>query len=281
MARAARPRSARAVWLGRRRYEPVHALQKSLLELRAKGLTEDLILLVEHEPVITLGRAADEGNVLLGEEALRSFGADLARTGRGGDVTYHGPGQLVCYPILDLKPDRCDVRRYVRQLAEVMILLARDLGVEAGTVEGLIGVWVDAETPTEWAGAPWARDLKKLGAIGVRLSRWITMHGFALNLAPDLDAFQRWIVPCGIRDHGVTSIADLTGRTHDVRAVALASAPLLARGLELEIAGVEDLADCSDPLTLLGGARVTPQDHVADGGEGERGTNPPAKAGAA
>jgi lipoyl(octanoyl) transferase len=268
------------VWLGRRRYDPVHALQKSLVELRAKGRTEDLVLLVEHEPVITLGRAADESNVLVREEVLRSLGADLARTGRGGDVTYHGPGQLVCYPIFDLKPDRCDVRRYVRQLAEVMILLARDLGVEAGTVDGLIGVWVDSEAPTEWAGAPWARDLRKLGAIGVRLSRWITMHGFALNLAPDLDAFQRWIVPCGIRDHGVTSIADLTGRTHDVRAVALRSAPLLARGLEVEIEGVEDIASSADLLALL--ARdVAPQDHVADGDAGDPGKNPPAEPDAA
>jgi lipoyl(octanoyl) transferase len=281
MSRAATPRRARALWLGRRRYEPVHALQKRLLELRAQGRTGDLVLLVEHDPVITLGRAADESNVLLGEEALRTRGADLARTGRGGDVTYHGPGQLVCYPLIDLKPDRCDVRRYVRQLAEVMILLARELGVEAGTVDGLIGVWVDSAAPTEWAGAPWARDLRKLGAIGVRLSRWITMHGFAFNLAPDLAAFQSWIVPCGIRDHGVTSIAELTGREHAVRDVALASSPLLSRGLDLDIERIEDIAEHADLLALLAGESASLQAHAMDGDSGDQGKNPPAKPDAA
>jgi lipoyl(octanoyl) transferase len=242
----------RCVWIGRRRYADVHALQQALVAARSAGRIRDLVLLVEHEPVVTLGRGADPGNVLFSEAALAARGVDLAATGRGGDVTYHGPGQLVAYPILDLKPDRCDVRRYVRALAEVMILIAREHYVEAGAVDGLIGVWVDRAAPTEWAGAPWATDLAKLGAIGVRLSRWITMHGFALNLTIDLDAFRRLIVPCGIRDHDVTSIQELTGRAPSVRDVALAAAPAFARGLELPAPIVDDLEAEADLAAALG-----------------------------
>lgn len=244
-------RRARALFIGRRRYAPVHALQKLLLEQRARGAVGDLVLLVEHEHVITLGRAAEEANVLLSPEVLAARGVDLVRTGRGGDVTYHGPGQLVGYPILDLKPDRCDVRRYVRSLAEVMILLARELGVESGVVDGMVGVWVDRAAPTEWASAPWARELAKLGAIGVRLSRWITMHGFAFNLGVDLDAF-RMIVPCGIRDHGVTSIAELKGQAPPVRDVALGARDALCRALDIDIERVEDVADAADLHQVLG-----------------------------
>jgi lipoyl(octanoyl) transferase len=244
--------AARAAWLGRRRYAPIHELQRRLVEARAEGRIGDVILLLEHDPVITLGRGADAAHVLLPEAALAARGVDVVATGRGGDVTYHGPGQLVAYPVLDLKPDRCDVRRYVRALAEVMILLAREHHVEAGVVDGLVGVWVDREAPGEWAGAAWARDMAKLGAIGVRISRWITMHGFALNVAVDLDAF-RWIVPCGIREHGVTSLRALSGRAPAVRDLALASAPQLARALHVSVSRVEDLSAEGDPgAALLG-----------------------------
>jgi lipoyl(octanoyl) transferase len=236
---------ARAAWLGRRRYDPVHLLQQRLVEARGDQRLGDVILLVEHAPVITLGRAADRQNVLFSPEALAARGVDLVETGRGGDVTYHGPGQLVCYPILGLQPDRCDVRRYVRALAEAMILLARDHGVEAGVVDGLIGVWVDRASPAAWGGQAYAREIAKLGAIGVRISRWVTMHGFALNLAVDLDAFQL-IVPCGISDHGVASIDALTGRRPDVREVAFAAPRELGTALDLEVTPVEDLAGVAD-----------------------------------
>ena len=244
---------ARAVWLGRRRYAPIHALQLRLVEARREGTTGDVILLVEHERVVTLGRAADPANVLFSRELLAARGVDLVETGRGGDVTYHGPGQLVAYPILDLNPDRCDVRRYVRALAETMISLARDHHVEAGVVDGMIGVWADPGAPTQWAGSAWAHHLAKLGAIGVRLSRWITMHGFALNLTTDLADFDL-IVPCGIRDHGVTSIQALTGRAPLVRDVALASPAHFARALQQPVADVEDLAHAADLDASLIGA---------------------------
>lgn len=238
-------RNARAYWLGRRRYEPIHELQHKLVEARADGRIGDVILLLEHEPVITLGRNAKSENVLTPGEQLRAQGVDLVETGRGGDVTFHGPGQLVCYPILDLNPDRCDVRRYVRSLAEVMILIAREHHIEAGVVDGLIGVWVDVQQPSEWGGEEWAGTLAKLGAIGVRLSRWITMHGFALNVSTDLQSF-RLIVPCGIQNHGVTSITELTGRHLHVSELAFQAAPFLSRGLDWNVSGVEDISDEMD-----------------------------------
>jgi lipoyl(octanoyl) transferase len=163
---------------------------------RQGGRVPDTLLLLEHEPVFTLGRNARKENLLVPEEALRARGFEVFEAGRGGDVTYHGPGQIVGYPILDLSPDRRDVHRYVRDLEEVLIRTCRDHGVEAGRVSGLTGVWVGQE---------------KIGAIGVRIARWVTSHGFAFNVAPDLSPF-RLIVPCGIADRGVTSLERLRGR---------------------------------------------------------------------
>ncbi len=241
---AVRRRQARCVWLGRRRYQPVHALQRELQRKRCAGDLDDVILLVEHEPVITLGRSAKVDNLLADAADLSARGIDVVETGRGGDVTYHGPGQLVGYPILDLRPDRCDVRRYVRSLAETMIVIASEYGVEAGCVDGMIGVWADAAEPTRWAGMPWAEQATKIGAIGVRISRWVTMHGFALNLHTDLAAFSL-IVPCGIREHSVASVAQLGGDPPSVADVALAAAPLLERGLAWRVATVEDHSGCA------------------------------------
>jgi lipoyl(octanoyl) transferase len=170
----------------------------------AHSASPEALLLLEHPHVITLGRAAARAHVLVDARERASRGIELFETGRGGDVTYHGPGQLVGYPILDLAPDRCDVRRYVRDLEEVLIRAALDYGVEASRIPGLTGVWVGDE---------------KLAAIGVRISRWVTMHGFAFNVSTDLDYF-RLIVPCGIEGRGVTSLAHLLGRTLATREVA-------------------------------------------------------------
>lgn len=247
-------RSARALWLGRRAYGPVLALQQSLHDARKRGEGEDAILLVEHEPVITMGRNAQAENLLMARDELAAAGVDLFDIGRGGDVTYHGPGQLVGYPILDLRPERCDVRRYVRDLAEVMIQIASAHGIEAGTVDGMIGVWADAAAPERWAGEPWAADIAKLGAIGVRLSRWVTLHGFAINVSTPLSAFAM-IVPCGITEHTVASLESLGGAPPPVAQVALAAAPQLMRGLRIEVTEVEDhhdrpLADVTAALGL-------------------------------
>ena len=190
-------------WMGRVPYAEALDLQARLVAEVAGGSGERLLLL-EHPHVITLGRNAKPAHVLAGEAARQARGVALFPTGRGGDVTYHGPGQLVGYPILDLKPDRCDVRRYVRDIEEVLIRTAADFGVTAGRIEGLTGVWVGRE---------------KLGAIGVRIARWVTSHGFAFNVTTDLSYFDL-IVPCGIAGCGVTSLERLTGRAVPMQEVA-------------------------------------------------------------
>lgn len=179
-------------------YADALAMQRALVEERKAGRIPDLLLLLQHPPVITLGVRGDGGraNIVATGERLAELGIDIAETGRGGDVTYHGPGQVVGYPIIDLKPDRCDVHVYVRDVEEVMIRVCADYGLTAGRVAGLTGTWIGAE---------------KIGAIGVRISRWVTSHGFAFNVSTDLDHF-KLIVPCGIADRGVTSLERATGR---------------------------------------------------------------------
>lgn len=176
-------------------------LQRDLVERRKRGEIPDRLLLLEHPDVITLGVKTrnDRTHVLQTDEGLAAQGVELFETGRGGDVTYHGPGQLVGYPILDLNPHRRDVHRYVRDLEEVLIQAVASFGITAGRVPGLTGIWVDA--PGGQA---------KLAAIGVRISRWVTSHGFALNVNTDLSRFGL-IVPCGITDKGVTSMERLVG----------------------------------------------------------------------
>jgi lipoyl(octanoyl) transferase len=233
-------RAFTAHWLGRVRYAEAHALQERLLDARIRGEIGDKLLLLEHEPVVTLGKGAKEQNVLVPRADLERRGIDLHETGRGGDVTYHGPGQLVAYPIFDLHPDRLDVRRYVRDLARVMIALAADHGIDASFIEGdskLVGVWVDEASPRDWPGDPrepgGAAKPAKIGAIGVRLSRWVTMHGFAFNVTTALDGFQL-IVPCGISQYGVTSLAALGVSAPTVEDVARASVVHFARVFEAD-----------------------------------------------
>ena len=171
-------------------------LQRALVDDRKAGRIPDTLLLLQHPHVLTIGVKKDgRQHILAAPDLLSARGVEVFETGRGGDVTYHGPGQLVGYPIIDLNPDRRDVHKYVRDLETVMIGVCADYGLTADRVKGFSGAWIgDA----------------KIGAIGVRISRWITSHGFAFNVSTDLDHF-RLIVPCGISDRGVTSLERATG----------------------------------------------------------------------
>jgi lipoate-protein ligase B len=190
--------------LGLTPYAEALVLQEEFVARRKRDEIPDQFLLLEHPHVITLGRAANRANVLADDAMRARLGVELFETGRGGDVTYHGPGQLVGYPIVKLLPGHQDIRRYVRDIQEVLVRAARDFGMEAEPRGGdFVGVWVGDE---------------KLAAIGVRVSRWVTMHGFAFNVTTDLNYFQL-IVPCGIRGHGVTSLQKLLGRPVDMSAV--------------------------------------------------------------
>lgn len=195
--------------LGTVDYDEAHALQKELQEKRIAGEAEDIVLLLEHPPVLTLGRSAKNEHVVASKEFLEAQGISVYEVGRGGDVTYHGPGQLVAYPIIDLKPNRKDVRKYVWTLEEAMIRTCSDMGIDATRIPGLNGTWVDD---------------RKVGAVGVRISRWVTMHGLALNANSNLSHFEL-IVPCGIGDKAVTSLSRELDRTVTAEDVA---APLAA-----------------------------------------------------
>ena len=183
--------------LGTVPYVEALELQQELVAARQAGRVPDQLLLLEHPHMVTFGSRARRSrtNVLVSPEVLRKRGVEFHDAPRGGEVTYHGPGQLVGYLVFDLKPDRCDVRRYVRDLEEVLIRAAGEFGVNATRVDGLTGIWVGNA---------------KLAAIGIRLSRWVTSHGFALNVTTDLDYFDL-IRPCGIPDRGVTSLAKAAG----------------------------------------------------------------------
>ncbi len=197
-------------------------LQQGLVTDRQQGRIPDQLLLLEHSPVVTLGVSADRGNLLAPPDELARRGIELHEARRGGDITYHGPGQLIGYPILLLKPDRCDVHRYVRDLEEAVIRAVARFGVRAGRIEGLTGVWVGND---------------KLAAIGVRLSRWVTSHGFALNVTTCLEDFAL-IRACGLDDRGVTSLARLTGGEPDIDEVGDTVAASVAEvfGRELRVA---------------------------------------------
>lgn len=218
-------RALLATWLGRVPYASASALQARLAARRAAGELPDILLLLEHEPVYTLGRRAIEAEVLLDRAELAARGIEVERTDRGGLVTYHGPGQLVGYPIVDLGP-ACDIPGHVGAIEKALLSALADLGIRAGTIEGLRGVWVGEQ---------------KIAAIGVHVSRGITTHGFALNVDCDLDAFNG-IVPCGIVDKGVTSIAALTGVGPTVEATGAVVARSLTQAMGRSLGIVEPAA---------------------------------------
>ena len=197
----------RLEWLGRMAYGPALELQRRLfserVESKRKGerSADDVVLFVEHEPVITLGKHAHRENILLSPELLAARGMERHEIERGGDVTYHGPGQLVVYPVLDLERYRLGVRDYVDMLEECVIRTISEYGIVGERVHGASGVWIGKGTPAE----------RKICALGVKISRYITMHGLALNVTTDLDSFNV-INPCGFTDKGVTSIKAETGK---------------------------------------------------------------------
>lgn len=179
-------------YLGRLPYAVAWQMQRDLAARRKAGEIPDTLLLLEHDAVITLGRNGGRESLLLDEGQLAARGVTLVQSDRGGDATYHGPGQVVGYPIFDLRPDWQDLRRYVRALEQAMIDTVAEYGVEAGRLEGAPGAWLPDPD-------------RKIGAIGVRVSRWVTHHGFALNVNTRLEHFG-FIIPCGLRDKGVTSL---------------------------------------------------------------------------
>lgn len=187
--------------LGLIAYAPACELQHRAVEARKAGAIPDVLFLCEHPPVITLGRNGNLENLRATDRVLQQMNVEFHPTDRGGDITYHGPGQIVGYPILDLTEHRRDVRWYVHQLEETMIRATHDFGIEAHRVEGLHGIWLDTLTGAE-----------KLAALGVHLSRWVTSHGFAYNVSTDLRYFDL-IVPCGIADKRATSLERALGRS--------------------------------------------------------------------
>ncbi len=182
--------------LGTTRYLAAWDFQKKMVRDRAEGIIPDTLLITEHEPVLTMGRGTDLRNLLVSEKTLRESGVDLHEVERGGDITFHGPGQAVLYPIIDLRERGRDVRRYLRDLEQFVIESLADLGLEASVKDGLTGIWVN--------------DLK-VGAIGVAVSKWIAYHGVAINVNTDLDYF-KLINPCGITQYPVGSVSRLVGR---------------------------------------------------------------------
>jgi len=211
--------------LGRTRYREVWDLQKRLVVLRHQNLIPDCLIFTEHEPVITMGRGTSKENLLVSPDILRSKKVDLFEIERGGDITFHGTGQTVVYPIIDLNGQGRDLHRYLRDLEKLVIATLNDLGLEAGVKPGLTGVWVNNH---------------KLAAIGVAVSKWITYHGLALNLNTDLDFF-KLIRPCGITEYPVGSIAQMLKNPVDMEKVNDLLAENFAGQFYYEIERVDNL----------------------------------------
>ncbi|MBZ0135390.1 MAG: lipoyl(octanoyl) transferase LipB [Planctomycetes bacterium] len=215
-------------WLGRRPYAEIWELQKRLLEQRINNEIGDTLLLVEHEPVFTWGKRTKPQHLGAGQEALRVLGADTFQVERGGEVTYHGPGQLTGYPICNLANLSCgrDLHKYMRGLEEMVIRVLASYGLEGGRVEGLTGVWVEQAAGGRRQAAGTANDPKpqalsptpaaKVAALGVRVRKWCTMHGFALNVTDECLPWFKHIIPCGIGDRPVTSLQSLLGDPPDM-----------------------------------------------------------------
>lgn len=220
----------------RQPYLPLWAWQRQLAAARAAGQLGDLLLLLEHEHVYTLGRRGDAAHLLADEAALARLGATCHRVDRGGDITYHGPGQLVGYPIVRLRGAGRGVRAYVNALETALIAVAAAFGIAATALPGRTGVWVGQQ---------------KLAALGIAVSRGVAYHGFALNVAPDLSYFDR-IVPCGIADAGVTSLATLLGRAVTVEEVAPICARAVATACDLQLRWVESDDLALSPFTCQG-----------------------------
>jgi lipoate-protein ligase B len=211
--------------LGRTKFKDAWDLQKSVVALRYGDRVPDCLLLTEHEPVITMGRATSMQNLLCSPEELERRGVDLFAIERGGDITFHGPGQLVAYPIIDLNARGRDLHRYLRDLERLVIATLDDLGLKAGTRPGLTGVWVGDH---------------KLAAIGVAVSRWVTYHGLALNVSTDMDYF-KLINPCGITQYPVGSVSQMLGRKVELSHAADALADNFARLFCYQIEVAEDI----------------------------------------
>jgi lipoyl(octanoyl) transferase len=226
-------KEALQVDLGLIGYAEAYALQKRVVAARKAGAIEDVLLLCEHPHVITLGRNGKRENLLASEPVLRQKGVEFHSTNRGGDITYHGPGQIVGYPILNLGAIRRDVVWYVRMLEEAMIRATAEFGIVANRVTGKTGIWVTNGNNEE-----------KLAAIGVHISRWVTSHGFAYNVSTDLRFFDL-IVPCGIADRKATSLEKLLGRNVEEKEVAPRIANHLGKlfGLELKEASRKELLE--------------------------------------
>jgi lipoate-protein ligase B len=190
--------------LGRREYEEIWGLQKKLVRCRQSGMIPDVLLLVEHPPTFTLGRGGKSEHLLSEVEELAGIGAAFVPTDRGGDITFHGPGQIVGYPILDLNELEPDVHRYLRSLEELLIRTLARFDISAARADGLTGVW---------------HERGKVAAIGVRVARWVTSHGFALNVNTDLGYFER-IIPCGIVGKAVASMESIVGKPASMDRVA-------------------------------------------------------------
>jgi lipoyl(octanoyl) transferase len=197
-------------------YREAWDLQRSLAAARSQGAVPDTVLFLEHPPTVTLGRRTEEGEVHIPEDA----DVAVVETDRGGKSTYHGPGQLVCYPILDLRDHERDVRRYLRDLEEAVLSTLRAFGLEGTRIEGLTGVWL---TPPP----------RKIASIGVHISRWITTHGYALNVDLDPTPFTRWITACGLEDTSFTTMARELERPLSVDNVRPAAATALAEVFDL------------------------------------------------